>query len=66
MFQLQMGCTLNRHRTANIVIGQLGILIMLLFGKWAKLIPMPALAAILIIVAWNMADALMPGEKDHF
>jgi len=29
---------------------------MLLFGKWAKLIPMPALAAILIIVAWNMSE----------
>ncbi len=30
--------------------------IMLLFGRWAKLIPMPALAAILIIVAWNMSE----------
>ena len=29
---------------------------MLLFGKWAKLIPMPALAAILIVVAWNMSE----------
>ena len=32
------------------------LLIMLLFGKWAKLIPMPALAAILIVVAWNMSE----------
>ncbi|MEI6848060.1 MAG: sulfate permease [Chlorobiaceae bacterium] len=32
------------------------LLIMLLFGKWAKLIPMPTLAAILIIVAWNMSE----------
>ena len=32
------------------------LLIMLLFGQWAKLIPMPALAAILIIVAWNMSE----------
>ncbi|NTW68905.1 MAG: sulfate permease [Chlorobiaceae bacterium] len=32
------------------------LLIMMLFGKWAKLIPMPALAAILIIVAWNMSE----------
>ena len=32
------------------------LLIMLLFAKWAKLIPMPALAAILIIVAWNMSE----------
>ncbi|NTU97713.1 MAG: sulfate permease [Chlorobiaceae bacterium] len=30
--------------------------IMLLFGKWAKLIPMPTLAAILIVVAWNMSE----------
>jgi SulP family sulfate permease len=32
------------------------LLIMVLFGRWAKLIPMPALAAILIIVAWNMSE----------
>ena len=32
------------------------LLIMLLFGKWAKLIPMPALAAILMVVAWNMSE----------
>lgn len=32
------------------------LLIMMLFGKWAKLIPMPALAAILIVVAWNMSE----------
>ena len=32
------------------------LLIMLLFGTWAKLIPMRALAAILIIVAWNMSE----------
>jgi len=32
------------------------LLIMILFGRWAKLIPMPALAAILIIVAWNMSE----------
>jgi len=32
------------------------LFIMLLFGKWAKLIPMPALAAILIIVAWHMSE----------
>lgn len=30
--------------------------IMLLFGPWAKLIPMPTLAAILIVVAWNMSE----------
>jgi SulP family sulfate permease len=32
------------------------LLIMLIFGSWAKLIPMPTLAAILIIVAWNMSE----------
>ncbi len=32
------------------------LLIMVLFGRWAKLIPMPALAAILIVVAWNMSE----------
>lgn len=33
--------------------------IMLAFGQWAKLIPMPALAAILIVVAWNMSEYKM-------
>ncbi|HZS03844.1 MAG TPA: sulfate permease [Blastocatellia bacterium] len=32
------------------------LLIMLFFGKWAALIPMPALAAILIYVAYNMSE----------
>ncbi|MFA5805437.1 MAG: SulP family inorganic anion transporter [Melioribacteraceae bacterium] len=32
------------------------LLIMLFFGKWAKLIPMPTLAAILVIVAYNMSE----------
>ena len=30
--------------------------IMMLFGRWAKLIPMPTLAAILIVVSWNMSE----------
>ncbi len=30
--------------------------IMLVFGSWAKLIPMTTLAAILIVVAWNMSE----------
>ena len=29
---------------------------MILLGKWAKLIPMPTLAAILIVVAYNMSE----------
>jgi len=32
------------------------LLIMLLFGRWAKLIPMAALAGILIVVAYNMSE----------
>ncbi|MGB2868691.1 MAG: sulfate permease [Bacteroidota bacterium] len=32
------------------------LLIMMLFGQWAALIPMPVLAAILIYVAYNMSE----------
>ncbi|MCA9733285.1 MAG: STAS domain-containing protein [Deferribacteres bacterium] len=32
------------------------LLIMLLFGQWARLIPMPALAAVLVFVAYNMSE----------
>lgn len=32
------------------------LLIMLLFGRWAKLIPMSCLAGILIVVAYNMSE----------
>lgn len=32
------------------------LLIMVLFGKWAKLIPMSCLAGILIVVAYNMSE----------
>lgn len=44
------------------------LLILLFFGKYAAFIPMPALAAILINVAWNMAGfpairALLHGQK---
>jgi SulP family sulfate permease len=31
-------------------------LILLFFGKWAALIPMPTLAGILVVVAWNMSE----------
>lgn len=30
--------------------------VLLLFGSWAELIPMPTLAAILMVVAWNMSE----------
>ncbi len=46
----------GRTPVAGIVHAITLLLIMLLFGKWAKLIPMPTLAAILIIVAWNMSE----------
>jgi SulP family sulfate permease len=32
------------------------LLIMIFFGQWAKLIPMPCLAGILIVVAYNMSE----------
>lgn len=32
------------------------LLVMLLFGKYAALIPLPALSAILIYIAWNMSE----------
>lgn len=32
------------------------LLILLFFGRWAKLIPMPTLAAILVIVAYHMSE----------
>ncbi|MCA9432184.1 MAG: sulfate permease [Candidatus Omnitrophica bacterium] len=32
------------------------LLILLFFGKWASLIPMPVLAAVLLIVAYNMSE----------
>lgn len=46
----------GRTPIAGIVHALTLLLIMLLFGQWAKLIPMPALAAILIVVAWNMGE----------
>ncbi|PLX80296.1 MAG: sodium-independent anion transporter [Desulfuromonas sp.] len=32
------------------------LLILVFFGKWAALIPMPTLAGILVVVAWNMSE----------
>lgn len=32
------------------------LLILLFFGRWAKLIPMPSLAAVLVIVAYHMSE----------
>jgi SulP family sulfate permease len=46
----------GRTPIAGIVHAITLLFIMLVFGSWAKLIPMPTLAAILIIVAWNMSE----------
>lgn len=46
----------GRTPIAGIVHAITLLAIMLLFGQWAKLIPMPTLAAILIVVAWNMSE----------
>jgi SulP family sulfate permease len=46
----------GRTPVAGMVHAVTLLAIMLLFGKWAKLIPMPTLAAILIVVAWNMSE----------
>jgi SulP family sulfate permease len=46
----------GRTPVAAIVHAMVLLLIMLFFGEWAALIPMPALAAILIFVAYNMSE----------
>ncbi|HHE31714.1 MAG TPA: STAS domain-containing protein, partial [Chlorobaculum parvum] len=46
----------GRTPIAGIVHSITLLAIMLVFGSWAKLIPMPTLAAILIVVAWNMSE----------
>lgn len=46
----------GRTPVAGMVHALTLLCIMLLFGGWAKLIPMPTLAAILIVVAWNMSE----------
>jgi sulfate permease, SulP family len=46
----------GRTPVAGIVHALVLLVIMLLFGRWAALIPMPALAAILVVVAYNMSE----------
>jgi SulP family sulfate permease len=46
----------GRSPVAGIVHAFVLLIIMLLFGKWASLIPMSALAGILIVVAYNMSE----------
>ncbi|HZH71810.1 MAG TPA: SulP family inorganic anion transporter, partial [Mariniphaga sp.] len=46
----------GRTPVAGIIHAVTLLLIMLFFGKWVKLIPMSALAGILIVVAYNMSE----------
>lgn len=46
----------GRTPVAGIVHAITLLLIMLFAGKWAALIPMPALAGILVVVAYNMSE----------
>ncbi len=46
----------GRTPVAGIVHSVVLLLIMLFFGSWATLIPMPVLAAILIVVSYNMSE----------
>ncbi len=46
----------GRTPVAAIVHSFTLLLMMMFFGRWAALIPMPALAAILIFVAYNMSE----------
>ena len=60
----------NNGRTpiSGIVHAVTLLLIMLVFGKWAVLIPMPCLAGILIVVSYNMSEmksffSILKGHK---
>ncbi|RXQ94938.1 sulfate permease [Ancylomarina salipaludis] len=46
----------GRSPIAGIVHAATLLLIMLFFGKWAKLIPMSCLAGVLIVVSYNMSE----------
>ncbi|HET7114236.1 MAG TPA: SulP family inorganic anion transporter, partial [Pyrinomonadaceae bacterium] len=46
----------GRTPIAGMIHAAVLLLILLFFGKYAALIPMPALAAILIVVAYNMSE----------
>lgn len=47
----------GRTPIAGIIHAITLLLILIFFGKWAALIPMPTLAGILVVVAWNMSEA---------
>jgi len=46
----------GRTPVAGIIQGIVLFLIMIFFGKWAALIPIPTLSAILVVVAYNMSE----------
>ncbi len=46
----------GRTPVAGIVHALVLLIIMLAFGRWARLIPMACLAAILVVVAYNMSE----------
>jgi sulfate permease, SulP family len=46
----------GRSPIAGIIHAVVLLLIMMLFGKWALFIPLPALGAILVVVAYNMSE----------
>ncbi len=46
----------GRTPVSGIVHAVTLLLILLFFGRWAELIPMPTLAGILVMVAWNMSE----------
>jgi len=46
----------GRTPIAGIVHAVTLLLIMIFFGRWAALIPLPTLAAILVVVAYNMSE----------
>ncbi|MEO5930676.1 MAG: SulP family inorganic anion transporter, partial [Candidatus Kapaibacterium sp.] len=46
----------GRTPVAGIIHALVLLLIMLFLGKWATLIPLPCLAAILVVVAYNMSE----------
>jgi SulP family sulfate permease len=46
----------GRTPVAGIVHAVTLLLILVFFGRWAALIPMPALAAVLVVVAYNMSE----------
>ena len=46
----------GRTPVAGIIHAAVLLLLLLLFGKWAKMIPMPCLAGILVVIAYNMSE----------